>query len=42
MDDITVMMDDKNHPKHLWPTRDRIVRLPVYLMECSSLKLRLP
>lgn len=26
MDDIILMMDDKNHPEHLWPTRDRIVR----------------
>ncbi|KAI9567419.1 caspase domain-containing protein [Boletus coccyginus] len=24
-DDIILMMDDKNHPKHLWPTHDRIL-----------------
>ncbi|KAI9574446.1 peptidase C14, caspase domain-containing protein [Boletus coccyginus] len=24
-DDITLMMDDKNHPTHLWPTQDRIL-----------------
>ncbi|KAF8549032.1 hypothetical protein OG21DRAFT_642573 [Imleria badia] len=25
MDDITLMMDDKDHPEHLWPTRSKIL-----------------
>ena len=40
-DDVTVMMDDKSHPKHLWPTRDRIVRIFTWPVRSLFLKLSL-
>ena len=36
-DGITVMVDDRSHPEHLWPTRDRIVRFFAFPVQCALL-----
>lgn len=38
MDDITLMMDDKDHPEHLWPTRNKIVGRFAFLIDFLALK----